>query len=191
MGFCKILRDFPNFKGLHEILKDWHWNPFRLMNSHQQSLWIVGFIRISLNPLGFYTFTGKHLTWQVQIRKRQYVTINGLRDLLCIAFKSGTKIEKKKIFQEWNCHVLFLWFINIYLSIIRNVLIFSFMKISLIHWCFQQCWELCFWEIGPISWKIFFFYVKKDIVISKTAKQNLNFIYFLILTNRFYVKSIS
>ena len=42
-----VLRDFKNNPlGFHEIPKD------------------------SANPLGFYTFTGKYLTWQVQIRKK-------------------------------------------------------------------------------------------------------------------------
>ena len=29
------------------------------------------------NSLGFYTFTGQHLTWQVQIRKKEILCIDG------------------------------------------------------------------------------------------------------------------
>ena len=58
-------------------------------------------LRIRENPLGFYTFTGKYLTWHVQIRKKVILRIDVLSMvynmtptvLLYVAVEAGTKIQ--------------------------------------------------------------------------------------------------
>ena len=68
-------------------------------------------LRIRENPLGFYTFTGKYLTWQVQIRKSDIVywcTKYGLQhDINSFALRRswGGLENAKMVFAELNCHV--------------------------------------------------------------------------------------